>query len=134
VAQAAGALVALAGVALMMLRAGSCGGSAVRGSPRSVLLAVTLVLHIVHAASFAGLLVTGVTLALLLVERSRFGAATDRGSSIRRPRPLRWAWSWRSHPPSWRPRFSGRVGGTTRSPPGRGAGAMLERMARSDQH
>ena len=80
VAQAAGALVALAGVALMMLSRGILRGQRRSWIAAVVLLAVTLVLHIVHAASFAGLLVTGVTLALLLVERARFGAATDRGS------------------------------------------------------
>ncbi|MHB1775305.1 MAG: bifunctional lysylphosphatidylglycerol flippase/synthetase MprF [Acidimicrobiales bacterium] len=80
VAQAAGALVALAGIGLMMLARG-----VLRGQRRSWLvsvglLATTLVLHLARGASVLGLVVTAAVLALLLVERQRFGAASDQGS------------------------------------------------------
>jgi len=80
VVQAAGALVALAGIGLMMLARG-----VLRGQRRSWLVAVglltaTLVLHLAHGASFAGLLVTAVVLVFLVVQQRRFGATTDQGS------------------------------------------------------
>jgi len=80
VVQAAGALVALAGIGLMMLARG-----VLRGQRRSWLVAVglltaTLVLHLAHGASFAGLLVTAVVLTFLVVQQRRFGATTDQGS------------------------------------------------------
>lgn len=80
VAQAAGALVALAGIGLMMLARGI-----LRGQRRSWLVAVglltvTLILHLIHGVSFTGLLFTAVVLILLLVERYRFAASTDQAS------------------------------------------------------
>ncbi|MGP8059601.1 MAG: bifunctional lysylphosphatidylglycerol flippase/synthetase MprF [Acidimicrobiales bacterium] len=80
VVQAAGALVALAGIGLMMLARG-----VLRGQRRSWLVAValltaTLVLHLAHGASFAGLAVTAVVLVFLVVQQRRFGATTDQGS------------------------------------------------------
>jgi lysylphosphatidylglycerol synthetase-like protein (DUF2156 family) len=80
VAQTAGALVALAGIGLMMLARG-----VLHGQRRSWLVAVgllsaTLVLHLARGASVVGLVVTAAVLALLVVERQRFGAASDQGS------------------------------------------------------
>ena len=80
VAQAAGALVALAGVGLMMLARG-----VLRGQRRSwlvsvVLLGVTIGLHVAHDAAVGGVLLSAAVLGLLLIERNRFGAATDTGS------------------------------------------------------
>lgn len=80
VAEAAGALVALSGIGLMMLARG-----VLRGQRRSWLAAVcvltaTLVFHLAHDAAITGLLVTALVLLVLLVEHDRFGAATDRGS------------------------------------------------------
>jgi lysylphosphatidylglycerol synthetase-like protein (DUF2156 family) len=78
--QAAGALVALSGIGLMMLARG-----VLRGQRRSWLVAValltaTLVLHLAHGASFPGLVVTAVVLIFLVVQQRRFGATTDQGS------------------------------------------------------
>jgi len=81
VAQAAGALVALAGIALMMLARGILRGQRRAWVVATVLLALSLVLHLLHGASVGGLVVSGLVLALLLAERELFGAATDQGSA-----------------------------------------------------
>ena len=80
VIQAAGALVAFAGVALMMLARG-----VLRGQRRSWLaavgvLAATVALHLVHAASIGGIGVAAAVLAFMVVERRHFAGATDAGS------------------------------------------------------
>jgi lysylphosphatidylglycerol synthetase-like protein (DUF2156 family) len=80
VAQAAGALVALAGVALMMLARGVLRGQRRAWAVSVGLLSATLVLHLVHGADLGGAVLTGAVLVLLLVERSRFGATADQGS------------------------------------------------------
>ena len=80
VAQAAGALVALAGVGLMMLSRGVLRGQRRAWAVSVGLLSATLVLHLVHGADLGGALLTGAVLILLVVERSRFGAAADQGS------------------------------------------------------
>jgi lysyl-tRNA synthetase class 2 len=75
--QAAGALVALAGIGLMMLARG-----VLRGQRRSWLVAVglltaTLLLHLVHSWRLSSLLVSALVLVFLLVQRERFRAAAD---------------------------------------------------------
>ena len=81
VAQAAGALVALAGIGLMMLARGVLRGQRRAWLVATVLLAVSLVLHLLHGASVGGLVVSGVVLALLIAERDLFGAASDHVSA-----------------------------------------------------
>jgi lysyl-tRNA synthetase class 2 len=80
VAQAAGALVALAGIGLMMLARGMLRGQRRSWTVAVGLLAATLVLHVVHGASLGGLLLTALVLLLLLAERDLFGAAADQAS------------------------------------------------------
>ncbi len=81
VAQAAGALVALAGIGLMMLARGVLRGQRRAWLVATVLLAASLVLHLLHGASVGGLVVSGVVLALLIAERDLFGAASDHVSA-----------------------------------------------------
>jgi lysylphosphatidylglycerol synthetase-like protein (DUF2156 family) len=78
--QTAGALVALAGIALMMLARGVLRGQRRSWTVAAALLAATLVLHLLHGASIGGILLTGMVLALLLAERDLFGAAADQAS------------------------------------------------------
>jgi lysylphosphatidylglycerol synthetase-like protein (DUF2156 family) len=81
VAQAAGALTALAGIGLMMLARGVLRGQRRAWLVSVVLLALTLALHLVHGAELGGLALSGLVLLLMLVERRRFGAASDSGSA-----------------------------------------------------
>jgi lysylphosphatidylglycerol synthetase-like protein (DUF2156 family) len=80
-AQAAGALVALAGVGLMMLARGVLRGQRRSWAVATGLLAVSLALHLLHGASLGGLVVSGVVLALLLAERDLFATAADQASA-----------------------------------------------------
>jgi lysylphosphatidylglycerol synthetase-like protein (DUF2156 family) len=82
VSQAAGALVALAGIGLMMLARGVRRGQWRAWIVAVVLLAATLVLHLAHGASLGGLLLTLFVLLFLLAERDLFRATADK-SSIR---------------------------------------------------
>jgi lysylphosphatidylglycerol synthetase-like protein (DUF2156 family) len=80
VSQAAGALVAITGIALLMVARG-----VLRGQRRPWLVAVLLlsgstVLHVVHAASLGGELFTVTALVLAVTEWRSFTGATDRGS------------------------------------------------------
>lgn len=80
VAQAAGALVACTGITLLMVARG-----VLRGQRRPWLVAVSLlaastVLHVVHAASLGGELLTVGSLVLAITEWRSFRGATDRGS------------------------------------------------------
>jgi lysylphosphatidylglycerol synthetase-like protein (DUF2156 family) len=80
VAQAAGALVAISGIAMIMLSRG-----VLRGQRRSWLVAVgllsaSLVLHLIHSADVITLLVCAGVLALLVAERERFRAQAEQGS------------------------------------------------------
>ena len=80
VAQAAGALVALAGIGLMMLARGILRGQRRAWLVAIALLAATLVLHLVHGADVvSGLLVCAAVLALLIVRARAFRAQTDAG-------------------------------------------------------
>ena len=80
VTQAAGALVAISGIGMIMLSRG-----VLKGQRRSWLVAVgllvaSLVLHIVHAADVVTLLVCAGVLALLIVQRERFRAQAEQGT------------------------------------------------------
>ncbi|MDA8359655.1 MAG: phosphatidylglycerol lysyltransferase domain-containing protein [Actinomycetota bacterium] len=80
IVQAAGALVALAGIALMMLARGILRGQRRAWVVAVALLAATTVLHVLHGASPAGLILTVGVLLLLLTERELFRSAGDRSS------------------------------------------------------
>jgi len=78
--QAAGALVTIAGIAMIMLSRG-----VLRGQRRSWLVAVTLLsatlaLHVIHAADVVTLLVCAAVLVLLIVQRDLFRAQTEQGT------------------------------------------------------
>ncbi|HEY1733549.1 MAG TPA: phosphatidylglycerol lysyltransferase domain-containing protein, partial [Acidimicrobiales bacterium] len=80
VSQAAGALVALAGIGLMMLARGVRRGQWRAWIVAVALLAATLVLHLAHGASLGGLLLTLFVLLFLLAERDLFRATADKSS------------------------------------------------------
>jgi lysylphosphatidylglycerol synthetase-like protein (DUF2156 family) len=80
VSQAAGALVAISGIGMIMLSRG-----VLKGQRRSWLVAVALLvaslaLHLVHAADVITLLVCAGVLALLVVQRERFRAQAEQGT------------------------------------------------------
>jgi lysylphosphatidylglycerol synthetase-like protein (DUF2156 family) len=80
VTQAAGALVAISGIGMIMLSRG-----VLKGQRRSWLIAVgllvaSLVLHLLHAANVITLLVCAGVLILLIVERERFRSQAEQGS------------------------------------------------------
>ena len=80
VTQAAGALVAISGIGMIMLARG-----VLKGQRRSWLVAVgllvaSLILHIVHAADVVSLLVCAGVLTLLIVQRERFRAQAEQGT------------------------------------------------------
>jgi lysylphosphatidylglycerol synthetase-like protein (DUF2156 family) len=80
VTQAAGALVAISGIGMIMLSRG-----VLKGQRRSWLVAVgllvaSLVFHIIHAADVVTLLVCAGVLALLIVQRERFRTQAEQGT------------------------------------------------------
>ena len=82
VVQAAGALTAIAGIGMIMLSRG-----VLRGQRRSWLVAVglliaSLALHLLHAADVITLVVCAGVLTLLIVQRERFRAQTERGTAV----------------------------------------------------
>ena len=82
VTQAAGALVAIAGIGMIMLSRG-----VLKGQRRSWMVAVgvlsaSLVLHVLHAADVITLLVCAAVLVLLLVERELFRAQAEHGTVV----------------------------------------------------
>jgi lysylphosphatidylglycerol synthetase-like protein (DUF2156 family) len=82
VVQAAGALTAIAGIGMIMLSRGI-----LRGQRRSWLVAVALLiaslaLHLLHAADVVTLVVCAAVLTLLVVQRERFRAQTERGTVV----------------------------------------------------
>jgi lysylphosphatidylglycerol synthetase-like protein (DUF2156 family) len=82
VVQAAGALTAIAGIGMIMLSRG-----VLRGQRRSWLVAVllliaSLALHLLHAADIITLVVCAGVLTLLIVERERFRAQTERATVV----------------------------------------------------
>jgi len=74
---AAGALVALAGLALIALGRGVLRGQRRAWRVSVVLLAGTIVLHVLAGADIEESLITGAVLAFLLVNRKEFQAASD---------------------------------------------------------
>jgi len=75
--QAAGALVALAGVALLALARGVRRGQRRAWAISAVLLGATLVLHLVRGGDVGGSVVAGAVLSLLLFNRREFRASSD---------------------------------------------------------
>ncbi len=78
--EAAGALLALAGLALVALGRGILRGQRRAWRVAVVLLSATIVLHLVNGADFEESLVALAALVLLVVNRSDFQAASDRSS------------------------------------------------------
>jgi lysylphosphatidylglycerol synthetase-like protein (DUF2156 family) len=78
--QAAGALVALAGIGLLALARGVRRGQHRAWAISVVVLAVTLVLHLVRGGDVEESVLAGVVVTFLLVNRSEFRAASDRPS------------------------------------------------------
>jgi lysylphosphatidylglycerol synthetase-like protein (DUF2156 family) len=77
VVQAAGALTAIAGIAMIMLSRGILKGQRRSWLVAVPLLAASLALHLVHAADVITLLVCAAVLVLLLVQREVFRAQTE---------------------------------------------------------
>jgi lysylphosphatidylglycerol synthetase-like protein (DUF2156 family) len=82
IVQAAGALTAIAGIGMIMLSRGI-----LRGQRRSWLVAVallvaTLALHLLHASDIITLIVCAAVLTLLIVQRERFRAQTERATIV----------------------------------------------------
>jgi lysylphosphatidylglycerol synthetase-like protein (DUF2156 family) len=80
VARAAGALVAISGIAMIMLSRGVLKGQRRSWLVAVALLSASLVLHVIHAADVITLLVCAGVLALLVVQRQRFGAQAEQGT------------------------------------------------------
>jgi lysylphosphatidylglycerol synthetase-like protein (DUF2156 family) len=80
-ARAAGALVALAGLALMLGARGVLRGQRRAWAVSVALLAVTLVLHLAHGAQLLALALSAVVLTLLVTERACFTTASDTRST-----------------------------------------------------
>ncbi len=78
--QAAGALVALAGIGLLALARGVRRGQRRAWAIASVLLTGTLVLHLVHGGDLLLSLLSATVLAFLVVNRAEFDARSDRPS------------------------------------------------------
>jgi lysylphosphatidylglycerol synthetase-like protein (DUF2156 family) len=79
--QAAGAVVALAGIGLLALARGVRRGQRRAWAISSVVLGLTLVLHLVRGGDVGESLLAAVVLAILVVYRGEFRAASDRPSS-----------------------------------------------------
>ena len=77
VVQAAGALVAIAGIGMIMLSRGILKGQRRSWLVAVALLAASLALHLVHAADVVTLLVCAGVLVLLVVQRELFRAQTE---------------------------------------------------------
>jgi lysylphosphatidylglycerol synthetase-like protein (DUF2156 family) len=82
VTEAAGALVAIAGIGMIMLSRGILKGQRRAWVVAVGLLTTSLVLHVVHAADVLGLLVCIGVLTLLIVRRELFRAQTERASIV----------------------------------------------------
>jgi len=81
VAQTAGALLAVAGLALMMLARGVLRGQRRPWMAAVLLLASTTLLHLLHGVSLGGVVTSTVVLVLALVEWRSFAGATDAESA-----------------------------------------------------
>jgi lysylphosphatidylglycerol synthetase-like protein (DUF2156 family) len=82
VTEAAGALVAIAGIGMIMLSRGILKGQRRAWVVAVGLLTTSLVLHLIHAADVLGLLVCIGVLTLLVVRRELFRAQTERASMV----------------------------------------------------
>jgi lysylphosphatidylglycerol synthetase-like protein (DUF2156 family) len=82
VTQAAGALVAISGIGMIMLSRGVLKGQRRSWLVAVGLLATSLALHIVHAADVITLLVSAGVLALFIVQRERFRAQAELGTVV----------------------------------------------------
>jgi lysylphosphatidylglycerol synthetase-like protein (DUF2156 family) len=80
VAQAAGALVALAGIGLLMLARGVLRGQRRSWGVSIALLVASLVLHLIHGIFLLGFALSALVLILLVVRRADFRAESDAGS------------------------------------------------------
>ncbi|HEY2213903.1 MAG TPA: phosphatidylglycerol lysyltransferase domain-containing protein, partial [Acidimicrobiales bacterium] len=80
VAQAAGALVAIAGIGMIMLSRGVLKGQRRSWFVSVGLLTATIVLHIVHGADVLSLVVGLAVLILLIVQRERFRTQAEQGT------------------------------------------------------
>ncbi len=80
VTQAAGALVAIGGIAMIMLSRGILKGQRRSWTVAVSLLTGTLVLHIIHNADVISLLVGIAVLILLVIQRERFRAQVEHGT------------------------------------------------------
>ena len=78
--EAAGALIAMAGLALLALGRGILRGQRRAWRVAVVLLSGTIVLHLVAGADFEESLIAGLVLVILLVNRRDFQAASDQSS------------------------------------------------------
>ena len=78
--EAAGALIAIAGLALLALGRGILRGQRRAWRVAVVLLSGTIVLHLVAGADFEESLIAGVVLVILLVNRRDFQSASDQSS------------------------------------------------------
>jgi lysylphosphatidylglycerol synthetase-like protein (DUF2156 family) len=82
VTQAAGALVAISGIGLIMLSRGVLKGQRRAWLVSVGLLTASLILHLLHAADFLSLLVCVVVLVFLIVQRELFRAQTERSTIV----------------------------------------------------
>ncbi len=138
VVQAAGALTAIAGIAMIMLSRGI-----LRGQRRSWLVAVTLLaaslaLHLLHAADIITLVVCAGVLTLLIVQRERFRAQTEPATLVtafvilavggvhRDPRRLHRRGGGRPRAPPPPPRLARRAPRFGRTARRRGVGGLPE--------
>jgi lysylphosphatidylglycerol synthetase-like protein (DUF2156 family) len=80
VTQAAGALVAISGIGMIMLSRAVLKGQRRAWVVAVGLLTASLILHVVHAADVISLLVCAGVLVLLVVQRERFRAQTEQGT------------------------------------------------------
>jgi lysylphosphatidylglycerol synthetase-like protein (DUF2156 family) len=80
VSQTAAAIVAIIGIALIMLSRGILRGQRRAWAVAVVLLAASTALHVAHAANLGAVAVTAAVLVLLVLERRWFQGTTDRGS------------------------------------------------------
>ena len=82
VSQAAGALVAISGIGMIMLSRGVLKGQRRSWVVAVALLTASLVLHVAHAADVLSLLVGVAVLVLLVVQRELFRAQTEQGTVV----------------------------------------------------
>jgi lysylphosphatidylglycerol synthetase-like protein (DUF2156 family) len=82
VTQAAGALVAISGIGMIMLSRGVLKGQRRAWLVAVSLLTASLILHVIHAADVLSLLVCAVVLVLLVVQRELFRAQTERETIV----------------------------------------------------